>query len=249
VFAGLVEDGQALVEAGEQDGVALAHGETVAHIVADQWLAERADVFELVALDVGECRQAGGERRVMQAGVQLGERLLDRTGMHQPGGDAVVAEKFFPDAIVAGYGNHRVVQVGGGLVTGVVLPDKITALQLHVMHRKIRVGLAAGSRAERLQHVEFPFLEELHQDARRCLDPPDLDAHDPGGGIEQVDREAFAVFVATEVGQGITVRRRTDDDRAFEAMDVGKIRPLCLQRKAAQENQSSEQGAEKWVAV
>jgi len=76
------------------------------------------------------------------------------------------------------------------------------------------------------------------------LNPSDLDAHNASSGVEQIDGETFTALVAVEVGQRITVRCRADDNCAFEAMNVRKIRRLCLQGEAAHKNQNSEDDPE-----
>jgi hypothetical protein len=91
-------------------------------------------------------------------------------------------------------------------------------------------------------------LEEFHQPACGSLDSPDFNTHRAGGGFEYVDRETFALFIATEIREGIAVGRSADGDRVFEPVNVRKIRRLCASRGEATEDEDSDYDSEKGVA-
>ena len=85
-----VEDGETFVEASEELGVTLVHGEAVADVVVRKRLAEHGDVLESFALDDRKCGELGDETGVAGAFIDEENGIFRRADIDRIDPDAAV---------------------------------------------------------------------------------------------------------------------------------------------------------------
>ena len=198
----------------EELRVALVNGETMANVVVGDGGAELGDVAVAAALNDRERSELGGVDADARTGFNERKTFGGRADVDGFHADTVLGDKLLADAVDPDDGEAAAVEIGEVADRTDVLLDEDRALQREERGGEVGVVVAFGGLAEGLEEIEFTGAEAGLEFAAGHQFTADMEVHDPGHGVEEIDGEAGGAAVVVDVAVGEAVVGGADHERA-----------------------------------